>query len=156
MSADSSGKVSMEPAGPKCLRFSLQGSGKAATLTTASGMCLDTAPPPPPTPPPPPPPPPPYVGVTCKDPKFMHAKYCDKSLPVPERVAAIVNNMTIWEKIAMTDNGAPYPPRPVPRPAGTAFSRPISRLDCPCRGQATPASVGLGSEGCLLVKACTA
>ena len=74
----------------------------------------------------------------------MHAKYCDKSLPVPERVAAIVNNMTIWEKIAMTDNGAPYPPRPVPRPAGTAFSRPISRLDCPCRGQATPASVGWG------------
>jgi hypothetical protein len=111
LTATAGGHVAMLPIGPKCLELSLQGSGKSAKLVavgpaTAKGKCLDSAPPPAPPPPAPPPLPPAYSGVTCKDPKFMHAKYCDKDLPIPERVAAIVGNMTIWEKIAMTDNGA--------------------------------------------------
>ena len=102
--------VTMTATGPHCVAFTLAGAGKSARLlavgpAAAKGKCLDTAPPPAPTPPPPPPLPPAYVGVTCEDPKFMHAKYCDKALPIPERVAAIVSNMTIWEKIGMTDNG---------------------------------------------------
>ncbi len=110
LTATTDGHVVMLPIGPKCISLSLQGSGKNAKLVVAGpeaakGKCLDTAPPPAPTPPGPPPAPPAYAGVTCKDPQFMHAKYCDKDLPVAERVAAIVSNMTIWEKIEMTDNG---------------------------------------------------
>lgn len=112
LTASAGGHVAMLPIGPQCLLLSLQGSGKNAKLVVAGpaaakGKCLDSAPPPAPTPPGPPPAPPAYAGVTCKDPKFMHAAYCDKDLPISERVAAIVSNMTVYEKIYMTDNGNP-------------------------------------------------
>ena len=35
----------------------------------------------------------------------MGAAYCNRSRPVSERVKAIVSQMTVWEKIGMTDNG---------------------------------------------------
>jgi hypothetical protein len=108
--------LQMQATGPNCLRFIAQGMVGNATRLGVLGagpiptLCLDADVPPKPTPAQPTPPPTPapapaFAGVTCKDPRFSSAPYCNRSLPVAARVASIVSQMTIFEKIAMTSNG---------------------------------------------------
>ena len=42
-----------------------------------------------------------FVGVTCETAPFSSRRYCNHSLPVPERVAALVEWMTPTEKIGL-------------------------------------------------------
>jgi hypothetical protein len=108
-------RLHMRAAGANCLQFRLTSPAGALEIVDGAHpggvFCVGTAPytPPPPKPPPPPPPPPPYTGAApcAAGSKWASQPYCNRSLSIAARVQSIVSQMTIWEKIAMTDSGNP-------------------------------------------------
>eukprot|EP01079_Euglenida_sp_SAG-EU17-18_P010624 gene10624-1932_t len=64
-------------------------------VDASSGLCLDQDAPPVP----------PFVGVTCETAPFSSAPYCNRSLPVADRVADLVSKMTTEEKLEWLESG---------------------------------------------------
>lgn len=102
----------MKAQGPHCIAFQAQSlfglatslvvAWPKATASPSQALCLDRGPAPPP------PPPPPFSGVTCDSQgRFAGQPYCNRSLPLEQRVFSIVSQMTVSEKIAMMDSGNP-------------------------------------------------
>lgn len=101
---------------PKCVSWNINTGMKNCFLrgnyvTNSGRNCISgqvrpgpPPPPPPPPRPPPPPPPPTFVGVTCADPAFRAAPYCNRSLSDLGRARAIVGAMSLPEKVLTLGN----------------------------------------------------
>eukprot|EP00656_Telonema_subtile_P009230 TRINITY_DN14333_c0_g2_i1.p1 TRINITY_DN14333_c0_g2~~TRINITY_DN14333_c0_g2_i1.p1 ORF type:complete len:947 (-),score=234.31 TRINITY_DN14333_c0_g2_i1:226-3066(-) len=106
LTADALGsELHMKPIGPSCLVLSWD---SAALKLNGTELCLDmTAPSIPP--------PPPFVGVTCgagaTNATFASQTFCNPALPVEQRVAEIVSQLTTDEKLSLLESSNTGVPR---------------------------------------------